>query len=106
MERRRPDGGGELPLGGTRPHESGHQLPARPGYLSERKIRLQLRMAYRLGCLSESPARRRRPAYGISREVSRVGQLRRRPLLPWPHPPPPRHFPPPAQLLHPSLPTL
>src|SRR5437879_9500236 len=44
MERRWADGGGELPLGGTRTRKSCFRVPARPGYLSERKICVQLRM--------------------------------------------------------------
>src|SRR5260370_10522546 len=48
MERRRLDGGRELPLGGTRTRESCRRLPARIGFFPERKTCVQLRMADRL----------------------------------------------------------
>src|SRR6266436_3733299 len=51
MERRWADGGRELSLGGTRTRESCRRLPARIGFFSERKIRPELRMANRLGCV-------------------------------------------------------
>src|SRR5207248_8784519 len=81
MERRRPDGGRELPLGGIGTRESRGCLSTRPGFVSKWQARLQLRMAHCLGRLPRSSTRCGRPPDQFSGEESHFFERRRRSLL-------------------------